>query len=179
MKTVGDLIGRDIKVKLGAVNGSGFVFCGNLKDVDICDVDEAIRNQYQITLKIAKDTIRLLKDKDLSYEAYEREMLKKIDNAKKRMLDEKMLAETIEEYTPSKLGHHRWTADIRKRLEYAKTSRRNVNAKLNNYTSIADRQIVDEYRSIDEANTLIMLYEGTETGRAWTTNEYETEGESQ
>jgi hypothetical protein len=177
-KTVSELIGQDVKVKLGAQNGSAFVFCGNLKDVDICDVDEAIRNNYLITLKTAKDTIRCLKDKDLSYVSYEREMLKKIDNAKVRVQDEARLLELIEQYTPTNLGYHHWVADINKRLEYAKTTRRRVNKKLNDYTSIAERKIVDEYRSIDEANTLILLYEGTENGKAWTTHEYETEGDS-
>ena len=168
---ISELVGRDVKVKLGAKDGSAFVYCGNLKDVDICDIDEAIRNAYQQSLQNAKDTIRLLKNKDLSYEAYEREMAKKYDHVKKRV-DKSRWAEFEEKYRPTNLGFHHWTADINKRLEWAKTTRRRINAKLNNYTSIAERIIVDVYQSIDEADTLILLFDGTENGKAWTTNEY-------
>ena len=178
-KTVGELIGSDINCKLGAIGGSAFVYCGNLKDVDICDVDEAIRNRYQISLDHAKRDIKQLAAKDKTYGAYKKDMQRRFAKASKGVKDENALAELKEKYKPTKLGWHQWTADITRRLEYARTVRRKVNKRLNEYTSIAERTIVDAYKSIDEKNTVILLYNGKENGIAWTTGEYlnGTEGE--
>ena len=179
MSTVGDYIGKDIKVKLGAKDGSAFVFCGNLADIDICDVDETIRNNYMVSLENAKKAIKNLSAKDRSYTAYEREMKRKLKKALTSHNDDpEKIAEDYERFTPSNLGYHKWTADISRKLEYNKSLRRRVNKRLNEYTSIADREILEVYRSIDETDAMIILYDGKEHGWAWTTKEYLNGSES-
>lgn len=171
--TVNSLIGRNIKCKLGASDGSGFVFCGNMKTLDIDDVDEYIRNSYLRSLEIAKETIQQLSKKNTSYKAYSEE----IEQKKARALkladgDPKRIAKIEEDFNPSTLEHHKWKAEILKKLEYSKGVRKRVNKRLNEYTSIATRKVVETYKSIDEPNTIIILYDGNERGRAWTTKEY-------
>lgn len=172
-KTVRDLIGSDIKCKLGASNGSAFVFCGNMLHADASEIDETIRDSYRTTLRNTEKNITLLSNKDRSYSAYEKEMERKQAAAFKeyRNYPDK-LAKRLKEIQPSEMGWHQWDSDITRSLEYAKTKRKKYRRRLREYTSIADRAITEIYTSIDEANTLIVLYEGDEQGIAWTTKEY-------
>ena len=172
-KTVRDLIGSDIKCKLGANNGSAFVFCGNMLHVDVNEIDDTIRESYRTTLRNTERNIKMLSNKDTSYSAYEQEMARKQEAAFKecRNYPDK-LANRLKSLQPSEMGWHVWESNIIRSIESAKARRKKYRQRLREYTSIADRAISEVYTSIDEANTLIILYEGDEHGIAWTTKEY-------
>lgn len=171
--TVGELVGRNANAKIGAKDGSAFVFCGDLKTIDIDRVDEAIRNGYRATINNAESNIRHFTRKDKSYESYERECASQYNKLMKQYKNEPKRQKGLKErYTPSKEGYEKWKAEMARKIEVAKANRKEAKAKLRAFTTIIDRVIAESYKSIDEEDTMIYLFEGNETGYVWTTNEY-------
>lgn len=76
--TVKDLIEKtNLKVKLGAKNGSAFIFCGNIKSINCDTLDTEICDMYQRNINKAIASIESLKNKPKNYSAYKDEMQRK------------------------------------------------------------------------------------------------------
>lgn len=177
-KTVSDLVENyDLKVKLGASSGSGFVFCGRLKDIDVKAIDDDICNTYKTTISNAKRTINTLTQKPKKYSDYEKELETRYRRERGKLIKsgEEFNEYALKiEYTPTEDGYTKWLSDIEHRLDTAKTTKRRTSMRLAKFTTIGGRIIEDAYMSIDEFNTVIVIYKGSACGRAWTTKEYET-----
>lgn len=170
--TIGELVGTDLKVKLGAKGGSSFIYCGNMKEFDPEEMDRLIVTAYKRTLKNTNKIIRGLKNKDRSYEAYEKEMASKRRRSMQMYKNDPLkLSEAVKKYSPSEIGYKKWGGDIERRLEYNKQARRRLNALTKRHAPISTRKIIEMYKSIDEADTVIVIYDGAERGIAWTTAE--------
>ena len=161
-QTIDDLAGRyRIDVKLGAKDGSGFVFCGDLSDIDTAELDYMIVTSYRKAIKEHTAFIERERGRDSTYESFIRGARIK---ARKLGIDEDTSPEAYKKWLLQR------DRAIKKRIE----ARTRVKKKLTKFTSISTRKIVDVYKSISEIDTIILLYEGTETGRWWTTEEFQT-----
>lgn len=181
--TVLELIDKTkFRVKLGAKNGSGFVYCGRIDKLDIETLDKLIQISYRDTIARAEATINTLTKKPKSYKAFSEEMMKKknarvakyIKQNGDKPLTEDQKVELEEEFTISRLYYNRWLGNINRKLETAKTTKKLTTRRLNNYTTIKNRSIVDCYPSVLEEGVTIVIYDGDERGPAWTTEEYES-----
>lgn len=160
--TISELIERtDINVKLGAKDGSAFVFCGNIGDIDCDQLDERITTSYEKIIRSATTRIKGLKEKPKTFDEYKREQLRK------KVIDEKDIDKFINQN-----GYKRWLADIKIRIQKLQESKRRNRRKLDAFTTIRGRKIVDIYESCTEDGVYIVLYDGIETGSVWTTEEY-------
>lgn len=188
--TIEELINTyDVKVKLGAKKGSSFIFCGRIGNMDIDGLDTAICEGYKLNIKRLQGTIKANREKPKTYNDYVEEALRTLrrkvnalekergsENTPKKRLYEisKELEEVKEEYRPTKEKYAKWYKNILKRIKTAEETLKKVTKRLNTYTSIRERKIVDLYKSIDEEDTWIVIYDGTEVGSAWTTEEFES-----
>lgn len=160
--TISDLIEQtNLKVKLGAKQGSAFIFCGNIGNIDCDSLDEDICNQYRRNIKSATGSIQALKKKPKGYQDYEREMIAKQEKDKI-------------EYEISKDGYRRWFNELSRRMQTLRETKSKNERRLKGFTTIRGRQIVEIYKSVDEEDTYIILYDGIENGNAWTTAEFES-----
>lgn len=177
----------DIKVKLGAKRGSAFVYCGRIGNLDVDGLDTAIVEGYKLQIQKLKSSIKTNMERPKGYKDYkaeqertlgrklsalEKELEQKGETAKEEIRKE--IEELKEEYTPTRIGYRKWHNAITKRIETSKRTKEKIEKRLENFTSIANREIVDIYKSIDEEDTFIVIYDGTETGNAWTTEEFES-----
>ena len=138
-------------IKLGAKGGSGFVFCGKANTMNIDRLNERIIDKNENALIKAKSRYRSIKSKSVSFDDYASE------NQGKPF--------TIEGYRIFLDEHY-------KRIKTAYKTLLACAERVAYYTDLAGREIVESYKSIDEKNTIIVLYAGTEVGDAWTTEEY-------
>ena len=110
-RTLKEVAGADLKVKLGAQ--SGFIYCGNLKDLDLKTLDETILEH-------------------------------------KGKMVERRLSEIVSAVRKTAQAFRRYMS----------------------HENIAERGIIDFYPSTTEEDTYIIIIEGDESGKAWTTDEY-------
>ena len=155
MNTLKETIeGRNINIKLGMIDGSGFVYCGNIADLNTEEIDrylveEKCANITNCVKEIASINRRLAKP--------DRNYIKYVDAQKERG----------NEY----LAKEEWIQSLKDRLSMLSTRRLVEVDKLINYKPIGNRDVAESYRSITE-NAMIILIDGDELGRAWTTEEY-------
>jgi hypothetical protein len=141
-------------VKLGAGGGSGFVYCGLLRNADFEGINRQIIARNHKTLESAKRRYRGHIHRDVSAPAYVREC------------EKHGVVATFDGYMKH-LGQY---------FDQVKTTKKTIECyekKIEEYTNIEDRKVIEQYNSILEPNTIIILFEGEEQGEAWTTKEYE------
>ena len=150
--TVYELAQTDIgNIKLGAKGGSGFVFCGKSNALDIEKLNKQIIDKNEKTLAAAHDRYRIVRAKSASFNEYVNK------NEDKRC--------TVE-------GYRLFLDDHFKKVKTVHKTLRTCIDRVENYTDLSGRKIEESYQSIDEKDTIIVLYEGSEVGEAWTTKEY-------
>lgn len=171
-------------VKLGSEKGSAFVFCGDLAKLDADALDRSVCDLYKRTAEHSEYVIEGLLAKKMSYKVFVKEVEEKREKRAKKMLGDssrKLVEEEVAEldatFDTSKDAYKKWHAGQKRKLDSARTTLRTALKKLESYTTIRDRKIVDCYWSIDEDNTLILIYDGSERGYVWTTAEFCNGGE--
>lgn len=190
--TISQLISdTNLKIKLGGDKGSSFIYCGMAKDINPDDLDRIILDGYAHTIKIQKRRIQSISETPKGYNDYEKIVQAKRQKAINKKLKwltiemkrtgqggninmEKLTQEAEEEFPISRGMYKKWRDKLERDMERAKTALKCTQKKVDTFTSIRSRKIKDIYPSIDEINTYIVLYDGREVGRYWTTKEYET-----
>lgn len=139
-------------VKLGANHGSGFVFCGDLSEKAVKRADKELVDGYKESKERFRKSILFLTSQPLDYEHFERECKK------------------LGESNPYR-DFHEWREAKLKEIDRRQKVVKALRAKIKNYKSIMTREVLEKYPSIDERNTTIVLFEGSELGSYWTINE--------
>ena len=151
--TVYDLAKSSIgSIKLGSKDGSGFIFCGKAYSLDVEKLNKRIISKNEKALAKAKSRYRLLRSKSVSFDEYARK-----NGGECRSVE----------------GYHIFLDEHYKEVKTAYNTLITCADRVANYTDLAGREIVDSYKSIDEKDTTIVIYAGTEVGEAWTTQQYE------
>lgn len=161
------------KVKLGT-EGGGFLYCGVLTDTICTDID------YQRVMLLAhriEDNNHIadwLKTR-LTYKAYESECARQSESAVKSAKDltEEEERELRAKFEPTKEGYEIYLRNIKAKIDRKEKTAKGFAVKMLHYNPVADRQVKKRYKSIDEADTEIIIIAGYEKGDFWTTNEYE------
>lgn len=136
-------------IKLGANDGGAFVYCGNTDNINVEQLDRHIKAVYKKTKENAANRIQRLKNKSFEDWCFLME---------RRGYTNPTIAE--------------FKTMIKNEIEVARRTKRDFTERINSYTSIGNRNIIETYDSIDEDNVKIVIYEGRERGVAWTTEEY-------
>ena len=148
--------GKFKKVKIGASNGSGFMYCGDYRTLDYNEIDHdnierciryAINNQYD-----RKNIEHKLTLPDRYYKDY---------------------VKYQKEHEEDVISKGEWLEQMNTRLErLRKTYRENIQYIID-YKPLEERKIIEVYGAIQEHDTSIILVEGTERCDVWDTEEYE------
>lgn len=177
-KTIQEVISEyNLKIKLGAKSGSCFIYCGYTDEVDGDILDTAILDMYKRSLTYAEKTIRVLSAKPKTYKAFVDEVKESKEKAlrskkKKGPLTSEERSEIEKQFDVSRDAFDKYLRATQNSLNKAKDKKRELNRKISSYTTIKNNKIVDCYKSIDEPNTIILIYEGKDRGFAWTTEEF-------
>lgn len=76
--TVGEMLTTcNLKVKIGSKEGGGFVFCGNVAEVDLMGIDREIIDDMKASRNRAQREITSLKNRPKDFEAFVSEMERK------------------------------------------------------------------------------------------------------
>lgn len=196
--TVGELVEKtSLKIKLGADKGSSFVFCGSVAKFNIEQIDAGIIDSYENPLQIAQRRYQGFKAKPRSKKSFEEEVennrkkfvkksIKKIipvaaegkelEKHKKLLEEEKaeLYKEAEKAFPTTPKDFELWKRDLKAKTTKALDDCKRLQRKIDKFTTIGGRQIVDIYPSIDEEDTFIVIFDGREVGKYWTTHEYET-----
>lgn len=180
--TISELIEQTtLKVKLGAIGGSGFVYCGYINDIDIDGLDRSIVDAYKATYEKALTTISNLVQKPKGYNDFVNERVNRKRSKVARLIKEndgeplgrKQLDEIEKEFDTSHLSYKRWLDNLHRKRKTAEATKKGMKRRIDTYKSIQSRKVADVYPSFTEQDTYIVLYDGVERGFAWTTEEYE------
>lgn len=168
-----EIIQEKPKVKVGT-DGGGFLYCGVLTDAVCADIDVA--RVLLLAHRIEENTHSAdwLKTR-LSHEAYVSECARRSENAVRsaKDLSEDEKKKLRAEFEPTAEGYELYLRNTKDKIERKEKTAKVFATKLLRYTPIADREVKRRYDSIDEAGTEIIIIEGYEVGRFWTTNEYD------
>ena len=170
-----------LKIKLGAIDGSGFFFCGDLKDIDTEHLNETIINGLEKAIQSSERTLTQLKNTPTTYNEFKKNRIKAKTSAISKTIAEQnnepltpeQIDEINEKFDISKSAHEKWKQKIRIKIRKTEKSKAALQKDINKFTSITNRKILAFYPSIDERDTYICIIEGHERGFAWTTGEYE------
>lgn len=140
------------RIKLGACDGGAFVYCGDIDNMSIEELDKKILYSFNRTKMNAKIRINALNEKP--YEDW-------------------LKTQQINGTPESMCDYESYLSDRTRRIESAKRTLKDYTQRLKTWRSVGDREIIDVYDSILEPNTKVVIYDGRERGTAWTTEEYE------
>lgn len=175
--TVKDLVdGYNFRVKLGANDGSAYIYCGTLEGVDISKLDEAIMAGYERAKADAQRRLNALIGKNKDYKGFEREYLRKRESKRKRFENKGMTLtdEDLEAEFPINEGAYNvWKMQTAKDIKGIRFKVAKLQGQIDRFTSVGDRKVVEIYKSIDEKDTYIVHFKGRERGLYWTTKEFE------
>lgn len=158
-KTVGAVADeQDLKIKLGAENGSAFIYCGDIKGIEFAKIDKAICQSYKSRIEMAKKKIALVEKAPKDMATFLAKTYPPVGNEE----DGKKIKERYE----------KWLGKFDHDIKLANKTITKTTDRLAGYTSIAERKITEVYPSIDEEDTFCILYEGSENGDYWITEEY-------
>lgn len=185
--TINDLItSPPTKMKLGTVDGGGFVFCGDFVPETIEKLDDEIIIKWAITVANAKSRIKTLKaskERGAYKESLEKNKKRCITKAKSEAKEEgKTLTDAeidkiSEEWTFTEERYEAHLVNTDRKIKSAEKTLHSTVRKLKKFDSIANRDIVEKYHSITEPDTEIVIITGRERGEVWTTKEYEERSE--
>lgn len=174
--TVGEMLAtRNLKVKIGSKEGGGFIFCGNVAEIDLMGIDREIVDDMKASRSRAQREITSLKNRPKDFETFASDMERKRKQYSKRLGGGQSAIDSAEEKFPtSPEAHKKWKQGLLDNLKKAQSKKRKLDAEIKKFKSIGHRKILDAYESIDEKNTTIVIFEGHERGSYWTTKEYVT-----
>lgn len=146
----------DYNVKIGTKGGSGFLWCGHiaLLQDDMSELETRVRDMYKGRIKKAKGHLNTLLRDGYSVGRYASTNYKKTGEFG-----------TAEGYLESIKTYF---ADLEKAEQKLKRAEKNL-AEL---VPMADRELIEAYRSTHEADTAIVIVSGNETGPAWDLEEF-------
>lgn len=165
--TLADLLkGYDGPVKIGAKDGSGFMYCGTMADLNPEDVNNELIGIAAESIQYQDERLSIVRRNGASLPAFFDKMIADARNANKATLPEFRIGDYLnylEDRAKQLAFHYARGVELR---EYVKGLRPFMN-----------RKVVDMYESIDkdEPDTMIVIVEGTENSAAWMTNEYKSE----
>ena len=155
--TLAEMIGKyDLNVKIGCKNGNAFVYCGNLNDLDLREKDYDLMNVLIASATSCNKELGAIKNK-----------LKNPNTEYPRYVDKMKIKELP--YKP----YGEWTEELRKSKIKLEETKKGVLTRMLNYKRLGSREVIETYRSQTEPNTGIIIIEGDDIGKAWTTEEYE------
>ena len=154
--TLKEMVGKyDINVKIGCKNGNAFVYCGNLNSLDIRQKDLDLINNLTMMINNYEADLRSIKNKlknpKIEYPKYVQRMKDRGDN--------------FYEYED-------WLIHLHERKIKFEEGKKLTLTRILNYKTIEDREVLETYKSQTEPNTGIIIIEGDDIGKSWTTDEY-------
>lgn len=156
LKEVIEQTDGNYNVKVGTKDGAGFVYCGSIMELreGMGALENRIAAKYRTRVKNAKAHLN---------QTF-------VDTPTLGKYCKKQYKETGEFGTLE--GYYASLPEYFEKLEKAKASLERAETALEKHIPFGDREIAEVYKSIDEPNTAIILVQGSETGDAWTTDEY-------
>lgn len=165
--TLAELLeGYDGPAKIGANDGSGFIFCGPLKDLDPEDVNNELIGAAADGIKYQDERLDIIRRNGANLSAFFDKM---ISDAKR---------ENKKELPPFHIGDY--IAYLEKRVEkmaYHYAQAEELRDYIRKLKPFMKREVLDMYESIDpeDPDTMIVIVEGVERAEAWTTGEYKSD----
>ena len=151
-QTIRQLKDKQFPVKLGTQDGSGFIFCGEMSELDTDQLDMELVEAKARSICFCEDTIKRTRSKLKNGKT---EYPKYVEKCK----DENYI--TYEE----------WKQMLQTRLNYYTKEKPNRIQNMIDYVRVSERKVVETYRSVTE-DAIIVIMEGDESGLAWTTEEF-------
>lgn len=144
-------------IKLGMKDGTGFIFCGTTEQLKykLDELNEEVRKRLEEKVKNAEKRLNGMFVKPWHVSRYAKETYNSTGEFG-----------TVE-------GYNEWLNGYFDELRKAEQRIDKARQKLADFIPLADRVIMEHYKSIDEPNTFIILISGRENGDYWTTNEYQ------
>lgn len=165
--TLADLLeGYDGPVKIGAKDGSGFIYCGLLKDLNAEDVNDELIGAAADGIKYQDERLDIIRRNGANLSAFFDKM---ISDAKR---------ENKKELPPFHIGDYITYLEKRvERMAYHYAQAEELRDYIRKLKPFMKREVLDMYESIDpdDPDTMIVIVEGNETGPAWTTSEYQSD----
>lgn len=154
--TLLELKDKKIKnVKIGAKGGSGFIYCGKPGLIDFDYLNDQMRERNQSALISASHRYSSIKQKKVSTSTY--------------------IAECEKKNAPISFeGYMKYLQQYFAQIKTAIDGVERANKRIADYEPLETREVVEKYKSITEPSTTIVLFDGTEQGSAWTTEEYQS-----
>lgn len=154
----------DGNIKIGTEKGSGFVFCGT-KDRFMAEIEDINYANIDKKQKTYEKAIRSLKEAIAKPHTDVSDYLKQLEKN----------ATDISKINPTWEGYQTF---VTRKLESIAKKSAQIDVykdRANNYIPLEERVIKDAYLSttqFEPVGTVILLIEGNEAGRAWTTEEF-------
>lgn len=165
--TLDDLLeGYDGPVKIGAKDGSGFIYCGLLKDLNAEDVNNELIGAAADGIKYQDERLDIIRRNGANLSAYFDKM---ISDAKR---------ENKKELPPFHIGDYITYLEKRvERMAYHYAQAEELRDYIRKLKPFLKREVVEMYESIDpdDPDTMIVIVEGVERGESWTTGEYKSD----
>lgn len=159
-------------VKIGAQ--TNFIYCGE-PDADVIQAlsDEKRVEQIEIIQKALENLSnidgQMKTDIKSATRSYLRESYRRW-NYERVMRDDGTITDDAANSVARKVGDSLDNFFHRKKVTLEKFRR--AIEKISPWIALLDRQVLESYWSVDEPDTLIILIEGSEVGKFWTTQEY-------
>ena len=173
----------DLYIKLGSREGGGFIYCGRIEDMQefLNKFDKPYIERLEGSLALAvRDHTNLLnggyqKIKERFLEQYKEYQIRKAKNG-----DDFKKNRKFEPFKTAKAyAKHLDKLEVTETHKAAQRVER-ANARLQNYTTILGREVVETYQSIliNEDGFLdeIVIYQGAEGGSSWDLSEFRRGG---
>lgn len=160
--TIGSVLtGYEGPVRIGAKDGSGFIYCGNLADMNPNDIDDEITGRWADLVTFNERTVANYSKAGAPFRTYTADMVRDAQSTGQDELPEFSLAKYLAyvEYQYSKLRKaYKRLRDLQRFQATAKP--------------IMKREVVETYESVGETDVLIIIVEGHEICEAWDASEY-------
>lgn len=165
--TLAELLeGYDGPVKIGAKDGSGFIYCGLLKDLNADDVNDELIGAAADGIKYQDERLDIIRRNGANLSAFFDKM---ISDAKR---------ENKKELPPFHIGDYITYLEKRvERMAYHYAQAEELRDYIRKLKPFLKREVLDMYESIDpdDPDTMIVIVEGVERAEAWTTGEYKSD----
>lgn len=158
--------GYDGPVKIGAKGGSGFIYCGLLKDLNAEEVNDELIGAAADGIKYQDERLDIIRRNGANLSAFFDKM---ISDAKR---------ENRKELPPFHIGDYITYLEKRvERMAYHYAQAEELRDYIRKLKPFMKREVLDMYESIDvdDPDTMIVIVEGVERAEAWTTGEYKSD----
>lgn len=159
-------------IKIGASNG--FMYCGKCDENVLEELERIEKETYEEMAKSLKNTRRKLHLFESTWELRKKHIIdkwffKKYKKCKVELKDNYFFCNSLEELEKE------IQADKERSFDTLTSYNEKIGTYLDNYKPFLERDVLEIYPSIDtyENVDLIIVFDGIETGRYWTCEEYE------